>query len=546
MDRRWIAPALLFLAGAAAYHNSFHGVFLFDDFRHIVENDRIRDLSHPLQVLSGTTRPLTALTFAFNYAAGGLNVWGYHAVNFGIHWAAGLALFALLLRHLKPELAFFASLIWMVHPLQTQPVNYIVQRSELLMGLFYLLTLCFLGKNKVLCVICCALGMASKPIMATAPILALLYDRFFLAPSWQEVWRRRGRLHLGLLATYGVLAVCLLNGPEEYVRDVGFNLQQVRPESYLLSQGPALLHYLRLAVWPKPLVFDYGEMTVTGAQALLPWLIILFLLAITGWAVRNKPTLGFLGAGFFLILAPTSSFIPISDPVFEHRMYLSLAAPAVLFVLATHRLIRSRWAWVVLLSATVFGLGFLTVQRNADYRSAVGLWRDTLSKRPGHPRAHNDLGAALHLEGKLKEALAEYRTALRLNPGQADTHNNLGFLLDNLGDGAAARREYETALHLQPTHRKAAGNLALLLHREGLELTRQARWKEAEQKLSAALLWNPDDADLWNNLGTVEDRRGKRDQAILYYTQAFHLAPNSPLIRKNLQKVLQRKIFTPP
>lgn len=474
MDRRWIASALLILAGAAAYHNSFQGAFLMDDFRHIVENDRIRDLSHPLRVLSGTTRPLVAFTFALNNAAGGLNVWGYHAVNLSIHLAAALTLLALLLRHLKPETALFISLIWLVHPLQTQAVNYIVQRSELLMGLLCLLTLYFLGRcaqtpgarrMKILCVACCALGMAGKPIMAMAPLLALLYDRFFLAPSWREVGRRRGRLHLALLATYGVLAACLLNGPEEYVRDVGFHLETIRPEDYFLNQGKVILHYLRLTFWPRALVFDYGWPAEATQDLLLPWMILLALLAAAGWAARNRPGIGFLGIWFFLTLAPTSLLIPLRDLAFEHRMYLALAAPAVLFVLAVDRLIRSRPVRTRLLAGVILALGIVTVQRNNDYRSAVALWKDTVSKRPLHTRAQANLGTMLHMEGRIDEAAVVYRTALGLDPDLPDVHSNLGRLLEDQGDLKGAQREFEEALRLEPNHPKAAGHWARLLRK---------------------------------------------------------------------------------
>lgn len=456
--RPWLAPLALIAAGFAAYSNSFSGAFLFDDFRHIVENARIRDLSHPLGVMGGTTRPLVAWTFALNFALGGLRVWGYHAVNLSIHGAAGLALWVLLRRHLRSDLAFWAAGIWLVHPLQTQAVNYVVQRSELLMSFFTLLTLIFLGRSadepdsprpKIFCAASCALGMLSKPIMATAPWMALAYDRFFLSASWRELWERRGRLYGALAATYGVLFLSLLNGREEYATDVGFQLEHTPPGIFILTQGKVILHYLRLAFWPHPLVFDYGWPIQVGADSLRAWGILLLLLALTAWSCRRRRAAGFLGIWFFLTLAATS-LIPISDLAFEYRMYLALAAPVVGVVAGADRLIRSARARGLLLAGAVLLLGGVTFQRNAVYRSGVSLWRDTAAKRPLHPRAHANLGAALHMEGRLEEARFEYLTALRLDPRQENVHSNLGLLLENAGDLEGARREYEMALKIKP------------------------------------------------------------------------------------------------
>ncbi len=470
MNQRWIFPILLVLAGLAAYHNSFQGPFLLDDYRHIVLHTGIRNLADPIRILSGTTRPLVALTFALNYAVSGLQVWSYHAVNLSIHLAAGLVLFALLRRHLRFVTAFFATLLWLVHPLQTQPVNYIVQRSELLMGLFYLLTLTLLArKRKALCVTACALGMASKPIMVTAPWMALFYDRFFLASSWKDLWQRRGRLHLGLFATYGVLLLCLLNGTEEYVWDAGFRIQDVPPWIYWLAQGKITLHYLRLVLWPDRLVFDYGWPLASGAGTGMAWLVLGLAAVWTVWACRRRSAAGFLGLWFFLPLA-TTMWIPLSDLAFEHRMYLALAAPAVAMAAAAEHWRPSRWMWSVICTAVVFGLGITTAGRNVDYQSAIALWKDTVSKQPYHPRARSNLGASFHMQGYLLEALRAYKTSLRLDPQQPDVYTNIGTALETLGDSEGALRNFKTALRLRPTHRPAAENLERLLRQQKISV----------------------------------------------------------------------------
>ena len=250
----------------------------------------------------------------------------------------------------------------------------------------------------------------------------------------------------------------------DYVTEAGFHLKEVSLSSYLGIQGWVLLHYLKLVFWPSPLVFDYGRPHLMASETALAWVIILFLLGLTLWAYRRRNPLGFCGIWFFLILAPTS-LIPLSDFIVEHRMYLPLMAPVILFVVGIHRIVRSKTLRIFVLASTILVLGLLTVQRNVDYQTAVSIWKDTVSKQPRHPRAYANLGAALHAEGRLREALLAYRVSLLLDPQQPDVYSNVGYALENLGDLNGARRQYEKALQLQPGHRKAAGNLSGLIQK---------------------------------------------------------------------------------
>ena len=220
-------PLVVVAAGVAAYANSLHGPFIFDDARSIAEDPAIRHLWPPWAPLKGATRPTSAWTFAVNYALGGLRVEGYHVVNLLIHLSAALVLWGVARRTLKAYfvtvhgdcpnfrgevrengtvplrpvwLALAIALLWVVHPLQTQAVTYVVQREESLMGLFYLLTLYgFLraqdsrrpGWWYAASAGCCALGMGAKKVMVTAPLMVLWYDRALVAGSWREIFRRR-------------------------------------------------------------------------------------------------------------------------------------------------------------------------------------------------------------------------------------------------------------------------------------------------------------------------------------------------------------------
>ena len=255
-----IAPTIL------VYANSFNGVFLFDDAPHIVHNERIQHL-RPLAGLLSGQRPIIDLSLAINYALGKLNVWGYHAINLGIHLLAALALYGVIRRTLSRNqladrfgsssgpLAAVAALIWAVHPLQTQSVTYIIQRSESLMGLFYLLALYCLIRSvdsvrrrvwQLAAVACCASGMGSKAVMVTAPLVLFLYDWVFLSKSAAIAARRRWTLYLGLAATWGVpwltgVAGGVLN-PSTRGASVGFGFKGIMPLDYFLTQFGVIVH----------------------------------------------------------------------------------------------------------------------------------------------------------------------------------------------------------------------------------------------------------------------------------------------------------------
>ena len=181
--------------------------------------------------------------------------------------------------------------------------------------------------------------MGAKEVIATAPIVVLLYDRAFLAGSFRETFRRRGALYVGLAASWAVFGAMLLLYKGSGA--AGFGISMVTPWQYALTQPGVILHYLRLSFWPQPLCLDYSWPFATAFRQAAPEVIALAaLLAATGWAAVRRPAAGFLGAWFFLILAPTSSVMPIKDACFEHRMYLSLAAVVAGAVIAGYALLR--------------------------------------------------------------------------------------------------------------------------------------------------------------------------------------------------------------
>ena len=489
-SRRVVAVACgaLVLAVFAAYANSLSGPFVYDDKDSIVNNLTLRHLwplSEVLAPLSGgltvSVRPALNLSLALNFAAGGLDVRGYHAVNVLIHALACLTLFGLVRRTLaQPSLrarfgaaavpvAFTVAALWALHPLQTEAVTYLVQRAESLMGLFYLLTLYGFMRSvdapaprrwQVLSVAACLLGMATKENMVSAPVLVLLLDRAFVAGSFAGAWRRRG-FYAALAATWILLGGLLASTGGNRGGSAGLGVD-ISWWDYVLTQFPALVHYVRLSFWPTPLVFEYGTFWIGSlADVWLQACVVVALIAGTVFAWWRKPAVGFLGAWFFAALAPTSLIPGMTQRIVEHRMYLPLA-PLVGLIVATVYLRGGRRGLAALL-ALAAGLGFLTFQRNADYRSEIALWGDTATKRPANAGAHASLGAALADVGRMAAAVPEYETALRLRPNFLTARNNLGSALISIGRVGDAIQQLEESLRQEPDNAQAHLNLGVAL-----------------------------------------------------------------------------------
>jgi len=554
----WLAAVGLALAVFAAYHNSLAVPFVFDDQPAIVENGSIRHLWPLGSVLApdlagGLTvsgRPLVNLSLAGNYAVGGGAVTGYHVFNLVIHVLAGLTLLGVVRRTLRqPALAarfgpaalplgVAVAALWLLHPLQTETVTYVVQRAESLMALCYLLTLyAFIrgtaaerpGGWFALSLAACLLGMAAKEVMVTAPLLVLLYDRTFVAGTMAEAWRRRWRYYSGLAGTWLLLA-WLVAGTAGRGGTAGFGLS-VGPGQYLLTQCEAIVHYLRLAVWPDPLVFDYGTATVSGlGQVGLQAGLLVALAAGTLVALARRPVWGLAGAWFFLILAPSSSVVPVaSQTMAEHRMYLPLAVIMAGAVLGLYRWLGRRSLLVCGLVAAVFGA--LTMRRNADYQTEQGLWADTVAKRPQNGRAWNNLGKALFSAGRPAEAVVRYEEAIRLEPAEPEPYYNLGLALARLNRPTDAISRYEQALRLRPEYPEAHNNL-------GNALLAAGRPDEAGSHYEEAVRLRPGFAEAHSNLANVRLEQGRVAEAIKHGEEAVRQDPRHAEARYNLGNAL--------
>jgi tetratricopeptide (TPR) repeat protein len=554
--RSGLRIAVVLAAGVAAYSNVSSVPLLYDDGPALAENESIRKLSlASLTPPAETTlagRPLANLTFALNYAAAGLALPPLHWTNVAIHLMAALVLMALVRRTLlltgrfeqsADAFALVAALLWMLHPVQTESVTYVVQRVESLAGLFLLLML-YAGVRastaarpfawSAAAVLACGLGMACKETMAVAPLILVLYDRAFLFGSFKEAASRRGGLYAGLGATLGILALQLATNPRP--TSAGFRFPELSPLRYLGIQVRAIVHYLRLLVWPAGMVFDYGDagISVQLAKSIADWgpqaALLAVLVGLALWAWSRHPAIGFLGTSFFILLAPSSSIIAIpAEPISEHRLYLPSAAALILLVFGARAIPARR----VLAGGAIVVLGLLTWQRNQVYRSAISLWEDTVSKRPANPRAWSALGQAYADDGQMARARTALETALAKDPLSVTALRRFGFLEEKAGRLDAAAGYYRRSLAREARQPDVHLNLAHTLEAQG-------RPAEALEHYLAAGRLKPADAEIRGDAANCFAKLGRPDEAVASWSAALALKPDWALGHYNLGVVLAR------
>jgi tetratricopeptide (TPR) repeat protein len=553
-----LVGALVIAAAALlAYHNSFNVPFVFDDEMAIVANPSLHHLwtaCFPPPDLTGlpiSGRPVVNFSFGLSYAISGNAVWSYHVFNLLVHVASGLVLFGIVRRTLlQPglaprfgahafELALLTAALWTLHPLQTESVTYISQRAEALLGLFYLLTLwCFIRavepgappKWARGAFVACILGMATKEVMVSAPIFVMLYDRAFVAGSWREVWARHRKIHLALASAWLLLAWFVVQEGGARGVSAGFGLG-VSWWTYLLKQCDAIVVYLQLSFWPHPLVLDYGTALVRSvADVWWQAAIVVALFVGTLWALVRKPALGCLGAWFFMILAPSSSVIPlVGQTVAEHRMYLPLAAVMVLTVMSSYLLL-GRKAMVVLAVAAGL-LVAVTVARNEDYASTISIYEDTVAKCPGNARAMALLADYYRRAGRLEDARQWLERSLELEPGVRPVLNNLGDVWQELGQPEKAVGCFQQVLALKPGDAATMNNL-------GNALILSGRVPEGIAQLEAALRLNPAAAATRANLANALARSGRMAEAAACFELLLQTHPEDVEAHNNYSNVL--------
>lgn len=468
------APAAMIVAVLIIYSNVIHGEFQFDDEEFInaslegVTPAAYLNRTGLLGVISGQ-RILTLLSFALNYRIGGLDVSGYHLFNILLHAVATILVICFLrslstlfrndteypIRSVYPLLCIAA--LFAVHPLQTQAVSYVVQRGEVLASIFYLAALISLihftranGARIVLwwlaSFVFFIVGWISKEIIITVPfayLLCVLYannTKYFKRALWGVI------PYLSAGIVLAAFKLSLLRG----ARDAGFSSFAPGTAVYVMTQMKVVLHYMRLFLLPSGQNIDHDIPLVTslmspeGLSLLTFWVILLagcffILLRCRESRFHYLRVAAFGVIWMVVLLLPTSSFIPIVDPMYEHRMYLPLLGLSMAAVFLVQRAVdglfpnKRHLAFTLLLMVTLPALGYATHERNRVWLTMESLWLDAAQKSPHKSRPFNNLGNCYLLKGRYQDAVASYRKAISLDPANTKSYYNISLALKNMG-----------------------------------------------------------------------------------------------------------------
>ncbi len=468
-------------------------------------------------------------------------------------------------------------MLWALHPLVTETVIYATQRSELMMAFFYLATLyCSLrywtaipfpfregsGEGSfqqaqphrhrpawlTLAVFACLAGMASKEVMVSAPLVVLLYERTFIAGSLKKALRQSWPLYIGLALTWILLLFVSLRAP--YGTAAGFQVG-VPAHHWWLTQAKVFLMYLKLSLWPWPLLihyeFPYFTTFAKSWMFVLPVYVLGIVTLVLLW--RNHPA-GYLGTLIFAILAPTS-LIPIRlEMAAERRMYLPLVAVVILVVIGGYWLAQtargnlkpSRYAahlpqfWAVsagLVVLVVLVFAGVSSNRLATYNNEMALWQEVLQYQPNNLVARNNLGLILKNSGRLPEAISELQATVAVKPDNTFALNNLGNALSDANRLPEAIETLQAAVRADPNFFQARNNL-------GVALMRMGRLPEAIEQLQHARRMKPDNVQLRVNLGAAFANSGRIDDAIHEYEAALAVEPDNVLGLINMSISLAR------
>ncbi len=568
-------PALVLLLplvlAVAAYWRVLDGEFQFDDSHVVERNLAVKELSafvrdHLLAEYLHTGRPVTDLTFGMNYAVGRLVPWNYHLTNLAIHLAAVLLAWAFTRAVLR--LAGAARAEWVavavaglfaLHPIQSEAVSYVAQRSESLASALYLAALLLLlaAERRGLgwralplwtsAFLAFAVGLGAKAIVVTLPAAWLLLAAAVPSPEGRVrllAWPRR-LLALVPFAGFDLWFATRTLGGLAASTDAGFHVAGLSPWGYLVTQLQSVAVYLRLLLWPSGQNVDWDfpaarSLSDPSALAAGAGLLLLGGGAVALCAAARRRTgegaaaarvAGFGLLWFFTLLSVTSSFVPLADILVEHRLYLASWGIFLAAAVAVERLLsrlpraRAALAGIALVASAWVGAAYALHRRNAVWETRRALWTDCVEKSPRKARAWLSLAYADLAENRLRESVAANRIALSLAGDdvgvQVQIYRNLGAALALLGRADEAEAVLRSAVDAGHWDADLLNNLAVVLIEQG-------RLEEAAGFARRATTISPEKGEAWNTLGEIALRRGDAAGALRLFDHAIALDPDVP------------------
>ncbi|HEY2840526.1 MAG TPA: tetratricopeptide repeat protein [Pirellulales bacterium] len=579
-----LAALVLCVVLWGVYGRTLHQPFIFDDRGSILDNSSIKRLrpllgdargDGPLNSRNETIgrRPLANLSLAINYRLGGLHPEGYHLFSIVVHFLTALLLWMIVGRTLRlpffgdkfadvaDPLALLVTLVWALHPLQTESVAYVTQRTELMVGFCYLSTFYsslryWDAKSRgerftwlALATLSCLVGVGCKEVIVTAPALVLLFERTFIAGSFRRAIRESWPLYLGLALSWGWLLALSVYGPRYGTAGFGRGVPVL---AYWATQAKVLLMYLKLTLFPWPLVIHYDfPLLDTIPSALLAVVPVAALVIVTLVLIWRRTAAGFLGACLFVILSPTL-VVPMSDEIAaERRMYLPLAAIAALLVVGGYSVAQKftrklptetspdppgatpltmTGGCALLIAAILF---LLSANRVRYYDDPVKLWEDAVAHQAHDWLTQANYGDVLNKAGRPQDAVPHFQEALRLKPGRAPLHHNLAIALSGAGRLPEAIEQFEETVRIEPSS-------ASYYHDLGAALLNAGQLEPAIERFETSLKLNPNSIVTQEYLATALLNADRPQEAIERFEQVLRIDPDSPGAQRKLAFALAK------
>ena len=563
------AAILISFATSLAYMNSLDGPFVFDDVHNIKENHRIKidDLSidslKQAMTDNPTPRPIAYLSFAINYFFSGEHVRGYHITNIVIHAINGILVYLLSLTILAAIyeesagenhfwIALAVGLLFVLHPIQTQSVDYIVQRMTSLSALFYF--------SAVFCWLKCRtsqrpmrigvllgstiffwlLALGTKQFAATLPAAILLLEWIiFQKGKWNKSY-----LLIVAGALFLIAIVCFAFKGTDFFKlfTRGYAQREFTLAERLLTESRVVMHYLSLLIWPSPgrltLIYDF-PLSISMFQpisTMFSWLAILISIGLSIVYARRYPLIALSTLWFFLHLVVESTVIPL-EIIYEHRLYLPLFGFALIFAKSIFDSLNKYNLFMVVCLCICCWYGYWTYERNQVWESKLSLWTDNVAKQPTEPRGLASLANEKAAIGLHDEALQLINRAIESEPNFQAAFVRRGLIQESQNRPALALKDYNHAIAIPQEKRRG------IVYDEAFtargDLYRKAgRFDLAEKDLDAALEFNPHHTRAYLARADLFSVTNRPAQAVSDYNQALRLYPDSINANKNLSWLL--------
>jgi len=539
-----LAFAATAVAALIAYGPALRGQFVFDDLDLSVTAQDF--INMPLRGWLSGVRPLLMLSYWLNFKLYGTDPLSYHLFNVFCHIVT-TALVFLTVRKLvslagesglmREALSGFAAGLFLLHPIQTEAVAYISSRSEALSVLFFHAALAaFLYRRReaiswlstFLVLILFAVAVNTKEHAVALPAVLLLTDYYFNPGFSLKGALRNWRLY-GLIAMGGAFALRMALNVLRYSDTAGFGLKDFTWYQYLYTQGRVIWVYIRLFFLPYGQTVDYDfpiSRTPLDHGAIFGLLALGALAAAAILFRRRYPLASYGYLVFLALLAPTSSVVPILDPIAERRMYLPLIGLLLVVVEFARRWKTSHGRLAAAMAGVLFVAGALTYYRAELWSTAEALWSDAAGKSPGKQRVQLQLAYDYLVRGRCQDALAKYEMAARIGPADYRVLVDWGLAYDCLGREEEALAKLRQAIPFN----NSAHVHALI----GMVYAKRRKAPEALAALAEAEKLDPGFGSIYVYRGAVYQQTGEWEAAAREFRRALSLNPSDEQARVGL------------